>query len=33
MIDVNQLRRNTAFLHDENLYKVTEYSHSKPVVI
>lgn len=30
MIDVNQLRRNTAFLHDGNLYKVTEYSHSKP---
>lgn len=30
MIDVNQLRRNVNFLHDGNLYKVTEYSHSKP---
>lgn len=30
MIDVNQLRRGVNFLHDDNLYKVTEYSHSKP---
>ncbi len=30
MIDVNQLRRGTTFLYDENLFKVTEYSHSKP---
>jgi elongation factor P len=30
MIDVNQLRRGTTFLHDGNLYKVTEYSHNKP---
>lgn len=30
MIDVNQLRRGTSFLHDGNLYKVTEYSHNKP---
>lgn len=30
MIDVNQLRRSTTFVHDGNLYKVTEYSHSKP---
>lgn len=30
MIDVNQLRRGTAFLHDGNIYKVTEYSHHKP---
>ena len=30
MIDVNQLRRGTTFLHGGNLYKVTEYSHSKP---
>ena len=30
MIDVNQLRRGTAFEHDGELYKVTEYSHSKP---
>ena len=29
MIDVNQLRRNTAFLHDGNLFKVTDYSHNK----
>lgn len=29
MIDVNQLRRNTAFLHDGSLYKVTDYSHNK----
>ena len=30
MIDVNQLRRGVNFLHDNALYKVTEYSHSKP---
>jgi len=30
MIDVNQLRRGTAFLHDGEIFKVTEYSHHKP---
>jgi len=30
MIDVNQLRRGTTFLQDGHLYKVKEYSHSKP---
>jgi elongation factor P len=30
MIDVNQLRRGTTFLQDGDLFKVTEYSHSKP---
>ena len=30
MIDVNQLRRGVSFTHDGNLYRVTEYSHSKP---
>ena len=30
MIDVNQLRRGVNFTQDGNLYKVTEYSHSKP---
>jgi elongation factor P len=30
MIDVNQLRRGTSFEHEGHLYKVTEYSHSKP---
>lgn len=30
MIDVNQLRRGTSFLHDGEIYKVTEYSHHKP---
>ena len=30
MIDVNQLRRGTAFLHDGEIFKVTEYSHNKP---
>jgi elongation factor P len=30
MIDVNQLRRGVNFTQDNNLYKVTEYSHSKP---
>lgn len=30
MIDVNQLRRGVNFTFDGSLYKVTEYSHSKP---
>jgi elongation factor P len=31
MIDVNQLRRGVTFLYNSgNLYKVTEYSHTKP---
>ncbi len=30
MIDVNQLRRGVTFTHDDNIYKVNEYSHSKP---
>ena len=30
MIDVNQLRRGRTFLHDGEIYKVTEYSHNKP---
>ncbi len=30
MIDVNQLRRGVSFLHDGEIFKVTEYSHSKP---
>ncbi|MCA9920963.1 MAG: elongation factor P [Anaerolineales bacterium] len=30
MIDVNQLRRGVSFTQDGNLYKVTEYSHTKP---
>ncbi len=30
MIDVNQLRRGVNFLHDDSIYKVTEYSHHKP---
>jgi elongation factor P len=30
MIDVNQLRRGVNFLHDNELLKVTEYSHNKP---
>ena len=30
MIDVNQLRRGTAFLYDGEILKVTEYSHHKP---
>ena len=30
MIDVNQLRRGTAFLHAGEIFKVTEYSHNKP---
>ena len=30
MIDVNQLRRGVAFTQNDNLYKVTEYSHKKP---
>lgn len=30
MIDVNQLRRGRTFVHDGEIYKVTEYSHNKP---
>jgi elongation factor P len=30
MIDVNQLRPGTAFIHDGEIFKVTEYSHRKP---
>jgi elongation factor P len=30
MIDVNQLRPGRTFLYDGNLFKVIEYSHSKP---
>jgi elongation factor P len=30
MIDVNQLRRGVNFIHDGELLKVSEYSHSKP---
>lgn len=30
MIDVNNLRNGTTFLHDDNLFKVLEYSHNKP---
>ena len=30
MIDVNQMRRGTAFLLDGELYKVLTYSHHKP---
>ncbi len=30
MKDVNQLRRGVSFTHNNNLYKVTEYNHSKP---
>jgi elongation factor P len=30
MIDVNQLRRGVTFIHDGNLFKVTEYQHNKP---
>ncbi len=30
MIDVNQMRRGVTFLYQGNLYKVKEYSHSKP---
>lgn len=30
MIDVNQLRRGTAFIQDGEIFKVTEYSHNKP---
>ncbi|MFN2190031.1 MAG: elongation factor P [Candidatus Promineifilaceae bacterium] len=30
MIDVNQLRKGTAFLHGDEILKVTEYSHHKP---
>ena len=30
MIDVNQLRRGRTFLHDGQIFKVTDYSHHKP---
>jgi elongation factor P len=30
MIDVNQLRRGVTFTQDGEIFKVTEYSHSKP---
>jgi elongation factor P len=30
MIDVNQLRRGTTFIHEGEIYKVGEYSHNKP---
>lgn len=30
MIDVNQLRRGTTYLEDNNLLKVLSYSHNKP---
>lgn len=30
MIDVNQLRRGVSFTQDGELYRVNEYSHSKP---
>lgn len=30
MIDVNDLRKGTTFEQDGNLYKVLDYSHSKP---
>jgi elongation factor P len=30
MIDVNQLRRGVTFLHDGGLFRVVEYSHTKP---
>jgi len=30
MIDVNQLRRGVTFTQEGEIYKVTEYSHSKP---
>ena len=30
MIDVNQLRKGKSFLHDGQIFKVTEYSHHKP---
>lgn len=30
MIDVNQLRRGVTFIHDGELLKVNEYSHTKP---
>jgi elongation factor P len=29
MIDVNQLRRGTTYVEDDNLYKVINYSHNK----
>ena len=30
MIDVNQLRRGVTFIQNDNIFKVLEYSHSKP---
>jgi translation elongation factor P/translation initiation factor 5A len=30
MIDVNELRKGVTFELDEGLFKVTEYSHTKP---
>lgn len=30
MIDVNDLRKGVTFEHDNNIYKVLEYSHNKP---
>ena len=30
MIDVNQLRRGKTFMHNNDILKVTEYSHNKP---
>jgi len=30
MIDVNKLRSGVSFLYDGEIFKVTEYSHSKP---
>ncbi len=30
MIDVNQLRKNTTFTKDGEIYKVVNYSHNKP---
>ena len=30
MIDVNDLRRGTTFILDDQLYRVLEYSHNKP---
>lgn len=30
MIDVNELRKGTTFIHEKQLYRVLEYSHNKP---
>jgi elongation factor P len=30
MIDVNDLRKGVTFILDDNLFKVTDYSHNKP---